>query len=46
LLGLFRCSDSDSQDRLCDTTRDPSFHFLEEAVRLALVGDERVLLPV
>src|SRR5205823_2162507 len=46
LLGLLRRSDGDSQDRLRDATGDAGFHFLEEAVRLALVRDERILLAV
>src|SRR5438552_12291477 len=46
LLGLFGGSDSHSQDCLCDSACDARFHFFKESVRLALVGDERVLLAV
>src|SRR2546428_4649538 len=46
LLRLLRSSDSHAQDGLGDATGDTRLHFLEEAVGLALVGDERVLLAV
>src|SRR5256885_13566034 len=46
LFGLFCGSHGHSENRLGDPTRDTRFHLFEEAVRLALVGDERVLLAV
>src|SRR5882672_10485348 len=46
LFGLLRRSNCDSENCLGDSTRDTRFHLFEEAVRLALVCDERILLAV
>src|SRR5439155_26796860 len=46
LFSLLGGSNCDTQDRLGDSARDSSLHLFEEAVRLALVGDEWVLLAV
>src|SRR5438105_4007543 len=46
LLRLFGRPHSHSQDGLRDAAGDPRLHLLKEAVRFALVGDERVLLAV
>src|SRR5438045_1720705 len=46
LFGLFGRSHGHAEDRLRDSARDPSLHLFEEAVRFALVGDERILLAV
>jgi len=46
LLGLFGGAHRDTQDRLGDTRRDTRLHLLEVVVRLAFVGDERILLAV
>src|SRR2546425_5510013 len=46
LLRLFSCAHCHSENCLRDPARDTRLHFLEEAVGLALVGDERVLLAV
>src|SRR5881296_767635 len=46
LFGLFSGSNRHSENRLGGTARDTRLHLLEEAVCLALVGNERVLLPI
>src|SRR5438552_13167336 len=46
LFSLLGGSNCDTQDRLGDSARDSSLHLFEEAVRLALVGHEWVLLAV
>src|SRR5207237_6463399 len=44
--GWFADSDSHSQDRVGDSACDARLHLLEEAVGLALVRHERILLAV
>src|SRR3989442_10049043 len=45
-LRLRRGLDRDPEDRLRHAARDPRRHLLEERVRLALVGNERILLAI